>query len=361
MRDATQLVRQVGESYLSPIARFVSGRSRWEVELFCICLTLAIGFLQFLLGAAIPLSLIYAIPVIIAAWFAGAKSGIIISVLNVLVWYLGRYPTGHLVPTVESPFYVVASRLIQYAIYTAVIVRLSQLHRDWKDLAARRALALNEESVLRSNLEHEMLEISEREQDRIGRDLHDSLCQHLTGTALAGHLLAKSLAKDGLPQAQKAQKMVDLIEEGISLARGIAKGLHPLEPRSDGLMIGLEEFTTATSELLDIQCRFLCQHPVLIHPPATAAHLYRIAQEAMSNAIRHGRATRIDICLEETEAGIQLSIADNGVGLPKAIPHGGGMGLRTMAERARFIGAQFCIRANPLGGAEIICVVPTAP
>jgi len=356
-----QLPRHMGESYLSPLVRFAGGRSRWEIELFCLLLTLTIGIIHYLLGPTVSLSLVYAIPVVIAAWFSGAMSGIIFSILNVMVWYLGSYPTGHVVPIAQSPIYGVVIRFVEYAVYTAVFVHLSHLQRNLKDLAEQRARALTQESALRASLEHEMLEISEREQERIGRDLHDSLCQHLTGTALAGHLLAKSLGKEGLPQAQNARKIVDLIEEGISLARTIAKGLHPLEPRSDGLMIGLEEFTTATSELLNIQCRFLCQHPVLIHPPATAAHLYRIAQEAMNNAIRHGRATCIEVSLEETEAGIRLSIADNGEGLPKSIPHSGGMGLRTMAERARFIGAQFSVRANPPGGAEVICVVPTGP
>jgi signal transduction histidine kinase len=356
-----QLVEQVGESYLSPLVEYAGSRSRWEIDILCLLLTAALGVIHYLLGPTVSLSLAYAIPVVIAAWFSGATSGIFFSILTVLVWYLGSYPTGHVVPVMQSPTYGVIIRLAEYAIYTAVFVRLSHLQRNLKDLAEQRALALTQESALRANLEHEMLEISEREQDRIGRDLHDSLCQHLTGTALAGHLLAKSLSKDGLPQAQNARKIVDLIEEGISLARGIARGLHPLESRSDGLMIGLEEFTAATSELLNIQCRFLCQHPVLIQPPATAAHLYRIAQEAMNNAIRHGRATRVDVALEETEAGIRLSVADNGTGMPQPIPQNGGMGLRTMAERARFIGAAFAVHSTPPGGTEVVCVIPTGP
>ena len=245
-----QLGWQGDEGYLSPLVRFADGRSHWEVNLLCLLLTVALGIIHYLLGPTVPLSLAYAIPVVIAAWFSGATSGAIFSVLCVAIWFLGSYPTGHVVPVVQSPIYGAIIRLTEYAIYTAVFVHLSHLQRNLKDLAERRALALSQESALRASLEHEMLEISEREQDRIGRDLHDSLCQHLTGTALAGHLLAKSLGRDGLPQAQNARKIVDLIEEGISLARSIAKGLHPLESRSDGLMIGLEEFTAATSELL---------------------------------------------------------------------------------------------------------------
>ena len=140
-----QLVRQVGESYFSPLVRFVSGRSRWEIDLLCLLITGALGIIHYLLGPTVPLSLAYAIPVVIAAWFSGAVSGAIFSVLCVAIWFLGSYPTGHVVPVTQSPFYGALIRLTEYGLYTAVFVRLSHLQRNLKDLAEQRALALTQE------------------------------------------------------------------------------------------------------------------------------------------------------------------------------------------------------------------------
>jgi hypothetical protein len=123
-----QLVGRVGESYLSPLVEFAGSRSRWEVDILCLVLTAALGIIHYLLGPTVSLSLAYAIPVVIAAWFSGAASGAIFSILCVGVWFLGSYPTGHAVPVMQSPIYGAIIRLAEYAIYTAVFVRLSHLH-----------------------------------------------------------------------------------------------------------------------------------------------------------------------------------------------------------------------------------------
>src|SRR5271165_1988590 len=108
----------------------------------------------------------------------------------------------------------------------------------------------------RERLERELLEISEREQRRIGHDLHDSLCQHLTGAALAGQVLEEKLAARRLPEAGDASKVVELVEEGISLSRKLAKGLHPIEMEAEGLMQALEELVATSTELFKVSCRF---------------------------------------------------------------------------------------------------------
>jgi signal transduction histidine kinase len=230
-----------------------------------------------------------------------------------------------------------------------VLVRLRYLQRNLEELARVRAVALSHEIAERERLEREMLEISEREQRRIGQDLHDGLCQHLTGTALAGQLLAEKLTRRELPEPREARKVVDLIEEAITLARGMAKGLHPVEMKSDGLMQALEEFCVSTSELFESQ--------------STAIHLYRIAQEGVGNAIKHGRPTRIVVQLEEIEEGTQLMISDNGSGLPASAPPGNsiggnGMGLRIIADRAKMIGGHFRVDRGRFGGAELSCLIP---
>jgi signal transduction histidine kinase len=209
----------------------------------------------------------------------------------------------------------------------------------------------------RERLEREMLEISEREQRRIGQELHDGLCQYLTGTAMVSHVHARKLAQPD--EKESARKIVHLIEQAIWLARGVAKGLDPVDTQSDGLMQAFEEFSLTTSELFHVSCRFECDLPVLVESPATASHLFRIAQEAVSNAIKHGKATDILISLKHTESELLLSVSDNGCGFAEfSSSDHSGMGLRTMATRTKHIGGKFSLKQNRTGGVEVVCSVP---
>jgi signal transduction histidine kinase len=282
-----------------------------------------------------------------------------LSIFSVVIWFPIYIDTRPQV-TYLMVFSIALLRFCFFTFVSVVVARLNHLQHNLEALAETRAQALAREVAERERLEREMLEISEREQRRIGQDLHDGLCQLLTGTALTGHAHARSLATQGnVAEAEKARKIVNFIEEAISLARSIAKGLDPIELQSGGLMQALEDFTFTTSELCGIQCQFGCHVPVLIHSPNTAVHLYRIAQEAVGNAVKHGRATAIDVLLEETDVGVQLSVIDNGEGLPEPFPRNGGMGLRTMTVRAKLAGGHFAIRRLERG-AEVTCVVPEA-
>jgi len=221
-----------------------------------------------------------------------------------------------------------------------------------------RGRALAEEVANRRRLEHEMVETSEREQRRIGRDLHDGLCQHLTATAVSIFALSRDLEAVGSIQVEKARKAVELVEQGISMARTITQGLHPIEMRGDGLMQALEEFAETTSDLFDVKCRFECCSPIMVDAPSTAAHLYRIVQEGVNNAIRHGSATEIEVSLEETETDLQLTVSDNGKGLPSQTSERRGLGLEIMAARAKLIGGNFTMGRSQKGGVELTCLIP---
>ena len=356
-----------GQDRFTFVERWLSKPPGRHVGFFCFIAVLAIGYLDYRLGTDITLSAIYAIPIAAATLFVGTVPALWLSLLSVLVSICGDYlfiqhGLPHIRPYAPSADTIRLVngilRLLFFAFLVAILTRLRNLHRGLEQRVQERALALARETAERERLEHEMLEISEREQRRIGRDLHDGLCQHLTGTALASHVLAETLAARLQPEAQGARRVVDLLEEGIGLARSLAKGLHPVEMHADGLMESLEEFCSTTSELYGIQCRFECQTPVLIHLPATATHLYRIAQEAVSNAIKHGQATHITISLEETESGIRLGVVDNGRGLAAQAQGGKGIGLRIMADRAKMIGARFALRAQYPHGVELSCLLP---
>ena len=182
-----------------------------------------------------------------------------------------------------------------YFIVVWLLTSLRNLNRELEDKVRQRTAALTQEMAERARLEKEILEVSEREQRRIGHDLHDSLCQHLTGTALAGQVLGEKLAAKSLPEAADANRVVGLVEDGISLARNLARGIYPVEMEAEGLMAAFQELAANITAISKITCVFDCPTPVLVHDALAATHLYRIAQEATTNAIRHGKARHIGI------------------------------------------------------------------
>jgi signal transduction histidine kinase len=340
------------------VGRWVKRRSRAELAALSFVLVLAIGYVDYITGPGITLSVIYVIPISVAAWFVGPRTAFALAVLSVAVWLGGDMAAGKTFSSYLVPLWNGTIRLAFYAFVVVLLDNLSRLQRDLERRVEERAQALTREIAERERLERDLLEVSEREQRRIGRDLHDGLCQHLTGTALAGHVLAEKLAERGVPESSDSRRIVDYVEEAILLARGMAKGLHPVEMEADGLMQALDEFAVTTSEMFGVACRFECDSPVLVRNPAIASHLFRIAQEAVGNAIKHGEATAVAMSLDAFESGLRLAISDDGCGMAPSPRRSGGMGLRIMADRAKMIGGTLTIEKGRLGGAELILTIP---
>jgi two-component system sensor kinase FixL len=210
----------------------------------------------------------------------------------------------------------------------------------------------------RKRLEKEILEVSDREQRRIGRDLHDGLCQHLAGIELISQVLAQKLALKSKAHARQVNQIASHVRDAISHTRSLARGLSPVTIESEGLMSALHELATDSEKIFRVQCRCDFEEPVAIHDHAAATHLFRIAQEAVSNAIKHGKARRVVISLRDTRGRIVLKVSDNGEGFPKRTPKNKGMGLRIMQSRAGMIGGAMAIEPNSSGGTNIICAVP---
>jgi signal transduction histidine kinase len=226
------------------------------------------------------------------------------------------------------------------------------------ELEAAKAI-LEEEIADRRLLERQILEISEREQRRIGQDLHDGLGQQITGIIFHAHLLHKHLAAKGLKEADAAAQIVALLDEAKVQARQIARGLQPLDAAPLGLMNGLAHFAGVTSDLYRIDCRFHCPEPVQIGDHIRATHLFRIAQEAVANAFRHGKASVIEIRLVQSDGTLSLEVIDNGCGLAKGARRRNGLGLRFMHYRAQTIGGALEILSHRDGqkGTLIRCTV----
>lgn len=207
-------------------------------------------------------------------------------------------------------------------------------------------------------LEREVLQISEMEQRRIGQDLHDGICQHLAGIELLSDVLSQKLQKISEPYAQQAEKIAEHVREVIAQTRSLARGLSPVVLESEGLMAALTELAASTEKLFNVECLFSCETPVYVHDLITATHLFRIAQEAVTNAIRHGKAKRIEITLGLKLDKLVLAVKDNGSGFFPAQLRGKGMGLRIMQYRAGTIGANLVIQRQVSGGMTVICILP---
>lgn len=213
----------------------------------------------------------------------------------------------------------------------------------------------------RKRLERQVLEVCEREQRRIGQDLHDGLGQHLTGVSLMSKGLEQRLSDKGVNECRDAALIATLVEQAIGQARALARGLRPVALEADALPTALAELASLAEKLTGVPCAFSGDVEIDVDDVA-ATHLYRIAQEATNNAVKHAQASQLNIRLEPLDdGGLTLSVEDDGVGLPASLPSGTGMGLQIMQYRARMIGATVEVRPRPAGGTIVTCTMPGLP
>jgi two-component system, LuxR family, sensor kinase FixL len=214
----------------------------------------------------------------------------------------------------------------------------------------------------RKQLERAVLEAVNREQYRIGNDLHDGLGQELTGIALMLRGVAGRLASEYAAILPEVEGITRLVNNAIESTRSLARGLSPVNLERGGLLDALEGLAMHAAELYGV--RVTCTHRVkTIHPWSAelANHLYRIAQEAVSNAVRHGQARSIRLHLHGLRAKVRLTVADDGIGMPLEAVDSAGMGLKIMRYRARMLGGEVRFeRGEPLG-TRIVCECPIEP
>jgi signal transduction histidine kinase len=212
----------------------------------------------------------------------------------------------------------------------------------------------------RKRMQREVLEAGERERQRIGQDLHDDLCQQLTGIACMGQALQQELAvrEDARSKSESRalKEIVAMIERATQRARDLAKGLQPLNLARQGLRVAMHELCGSIEMMFQISCRFEGEDPGEDVEPAASLQLYRIAQEAVSNAIRHGKAKNIRLDLAVAGGRLIMTVEDDGVGISQPVQPGG-LGLLTMNYRARLVGGALSVEPTA-SGTIVTCSVP---
>ena len=211
----------------------------------------------------------------------------------------------------------------------------------------------------RRQLEQAVERAAEQERARIARDLHDGLGQQLGGLLFLMSGLERDLLAARAPQAAAARQLCKELSTALTQARNLAHELYAVPPQPDGLVQALENLAERVAAERGIECVFLGDATILISNQVTASHLYRIAQEAVQNALKHSRGTRIDIKLARESTDVELRVRDNGVTfVPQR--NARGLGMHTMEQRARLMGGRLVVQTNRAGGVEVTCSVPRA-
>ena len=315
-----------------------------------------VSYADFITGFELTFFLFYLVPILYVQRKVGPGFAFLTALASAVIWLFVNIAAGEHYRDYLTPVWNTGIRL---AVFLMVVILFSTREHLQK-LVAKQTESLLQEIRERSRLEKELLEIAESEQRRIGHDLHDSLGQHLTATAMAGKVLAKKLANHAPVEPATADRVVAMVEEAIEMTRNLARTLHPIELGADGLADSLQNLSANLSTAFNVSCRWQHSGVIQLADPNIGIHLYRIAQEAASNAIRHGHARNLVISLDATSKSILLSVTDDGTGLPPNARDKHGMGLRIMKYRADLIGATFDIQNLPAGGARAVCLLTTA-
>lgn len=279
-------------------------------------------------------------------------------------WRIVSRPSAHFIRAHHTwqPWGLLVGGLVITALLTMQVALIGSRTREIERTVRERTAELTGANAElrrlmeeRRRLEQELLEVSSREKQRIGQDLHDSLGQKLTGAGYLSSALAKKLAAGAPEESDSASKINAALKDAIAQVRRIARGLAPVEMAEGGLSSALTQLAEDAAELFNVACMFTDRSPGLIYDKLAAINLYHIAQEAVTNAARHGKASSIEIFLSADKAGGELRIEDDGGGIPQDADSRGGMGLRIMRYRADMIGGRLSLLPRPGGGTVVRC------
>jgi len=268
----------------------------------------------------------------------------------------------HLLPT---PLATQAMQQIAQAMRTREVQTLTAqylLPNELRDFEARGVVCGDDEVLVivrdvteRKRMEREIIEVSSREQQRIGEDLHDGLGQHLTGITFLTKALERRLAPKSPEAAQEAAEIGRLVIQALAQTRNLARGLFPAELERNGLIAALRELVENVKTTCSVNCTLKANEKIAVHDNVLATHVFRIAQEAINNSVKHGKAKNIEVTLELEGDKLELTVTDDGAGFSPELKMEG-LGLRIMNYRARCIGGELQVTPTDRGGTRVSCI-----
>lgn len=309
-------------------------------------LVLCIGWLDKSTGWEWSLFVFYALPILLVVWYGDRFTALLFALVCTGVWWwanVGQHPYS------TDWGYAVAT-LSRLAYFLFVAIGGAALRHE-RDVDKQRVKALEHAR----ELEKDIVRISEEEQRRIGQELHDGLCQYLAGIKCAVGILRNHCEKKGKPETAKLREIELMLKDGVTQARDLARGVFPVMADELGFAAAVEELTRNAGRMYGREVEFEMQGDVSVHHPESAMHLYRISQEALSNAMRHASASRISMQLSGDAKSVTLIVDDDGCGMDGSCAGKGGMGLRTLQYRARSLGAELSVNSRPGGGTRVRC------
>jgi signal transduction histidine kinase len=330
---------------IEEVSDFFSQQARGWVLLEAAALVALIGIADFLTGYEVTMFPFYALPILGTVWFGDKKSAILIAIFSTVAWFWVDRASGHHYSQEWIRIWDAVVRLMFFCLVIFAGVTLRG-HRDRIELLERS-----------QQLEQEIIEVSEHEQERIGRDFHDGVCQYLAAISFTAGALKQDLERESHPRSGTAGEIADLLQDAIVCARELARGLSPVDRDQGGLESALKELSNSTARLLGVSCIFTASGTIDMPDNSRAVHLFRIAQEALSNAVKHGKARTVRISVQRSGESVVLNVVDDGIGFDPAHAARSGMGLNIMRYRARALGGRLDIRPNSPHGTIVACSV----
>lgn len=327
--------------------------TRVAIVVSCPFLIALIGYGDFRQGDDNSMLLFYMIPIALATWYSGTVAGLTMALLSVAAAVIADELAG----ITKAEGWNIGTSAAYYIVFVQL---LSRWHNSVKHMHARveqRTADLQREIVARRQLERQVADVTEKERARLGRELHDSLCQHLTGTALKAQTVVKQVERGENSADANAREVVSLLDRSIQIARDIARGLFSSELEGEGLVAALQGLAATITQQHGVECSFVHSSGVEISA-AKATQLYWITREAVTNAIKHGKPKRIQIRLDHAGQHAELNVEDDGCGLAPYGEERNGLGLHVMRQRAEIAGGSLTTFEGKAGGTAVRCVIP---
>ena len=340
------------------ILRWLDGLRPGAVLAGGLGLIACLGGLGLIVGPQLSTSFLYLLPLLLITRVNGFRAGAVAAAFAAVVWLATelRGSSGFSHPF--TPYWNMSMRLGTFLVAVGLVAATKSMNEHLESRVKERTSALERQMAETRELEKALLEVGDRERAAVGQDLHDGLCQQLVGVAFCANMLKDEAGNRDSDLVPEASRIADLLDEAITQARNLARGLYPVRLLTEGLEMAVLEMATTMTNRYGIPCDVDCPRPLPHLTENTAIQIYRIIQEAVANAAKHGKPNRIVIRLSFHDQMLSIEVVDNGMGVAATAGNPTGMGLSIMGYRARMVGAGFHLRENEPTGTRVECRLP---